>query len=129
MGSITVREAMTASPYVLHPDAQMYDATEFMLSHEITAAIVAVDGSLEGLITNTDLLEFLDDGRDHASVREYMEEDVIVISPDATISDGIDKMVEYSFHHLPVVTDDSRVVGIVSSANLMNPVMIFGEHQ
>jgi len=129
MGSITVREAMTASPYFLHPDAQMYDATEFMLSHEITAAIVAVDGSLEGLITNTDLLEFLDDGRDHASVLEYMEEDVIVISPDATISDGIDKMVEYSFHHLPVVTDDSRVVGIVSSSNLMNPVMICGEHQ
>lgn len=52
-------------------------------------------------------------------VREIMTKDVIAVAPKTTIRDAAGLMVDHGISGLPVVTDDGRMVGIVTEGDLI----------
>ena len=48
-----------------------------------------------------------------------MTTDVITISPSATLADARTLMRENQFHHLPVVDDDDKLIGLVTLTNVL----------
>lgn len=52
-------------------------------------------------------------------VRELMSEDVVTLRENQTIEEAKRRLYEHKVHALPVVTGDSRVLGIVTKSDLV----------
>lgn len=52
-------------------------------------------------------------------VRELMSSNVATISPEARLTEAADRMLKRQVHHLPVVDEENRVVGIVSTMDIL----------
>ena len=53
-------------------------------------------------------------------VADIMRRDVKVIAPDATIADAVEVMSEYHIHGLPVVDRHARLIGVVSTTDVLD---------
>ena len=82
------------------------------------------EGSLIGIVTDTDLLSVLSGqrlpGGDISNVQaaRLMTPDPITIGTDATLGDAAGAILEGGFRHLPVVDTDLRLVGMISERDL-----------
>ena len=56
---IEVGSCMTPNPLTIEPNAPIADAARLMRNHKIGGLPVVTDGQLVGIITETDLLDFL----------------------------------------------------------------------
>jgi len=56
---IEVGSCMTQNPLTIEPSATIVEAARMMRSHKIGGLPVVIDGQLTGIITETDLLDFL----------------------------------------------------------------------
>lgn len=57
--SIKVKACMTPDPITIDPDAPVLDAARLMRQHKIGGLPVVQDDALVGIVTETDLLDFL----------------------------------------------------------------------
>lgn len=107
------------------PDETVLDAIRRMAEHGVGALLVMQDDRLVGLISERDysrkvILKGLR-SRDTA-VESVMSVPVLTIPPDATVREGLAMMTDKFVRHLPV-TDDSRVIGVVSIGDLVKAVI------
>ena len=104
----------------LPPSATVRDAARVMTERHIGAVLVAVDGRLQGIFTERDVLARvvaagLDP--DDTVLGGVMTPNPDTIAPNDTSLEALRKMSERGYRHLPVV-DGERVVGIVSIRDL-----------
>ena len=83
--SVKVADAMTRKVITVSPEARVQEAAKLMLTHRIGGLPVVKKGELQGIITETDLLNALIEIMDHATIER--------ISPDyrhrtMTVIDG-----------------------------------------
>jgi len=89
--------------------------------------VVTVEGRLVGMITKGDLLRAvqaaLGDSQVWAqSVSRWMAHGILALRAKDTVESAIAAMVESGLRSLPVIDDQSRVVGIVSRGDVMAAV-------
>ncbi len=107
---------MTRLVIVGNEDRSVGEARELMDSEGIHALpIVSEEGNAIGIVTGTDVLG---DVPAEMPVSEVMSDRVYCIAPDERISRAAAMMREHKVHHL-VVTDERRVIGILSSFDLL----------
>jgi len=77
------------------------------------------DGHLAGLITATDFVSLVrrNDPEDETPVEAFMTTDIVTVSPDDSVEE-LAEPTDRGYTHLPVVTADSKLVGIVSTTDL-----------
>ncbi len=112
-----VRDQTLAS---LPPSATVHDAAQVMTERNVGAVLVAVDGRLQGIFTERDVLARvvaagLDP--DETDLRAVMTPNPDTIAPHDTARDALRRMTERGYRHLPVL-DGARMVGIVSIRDL-----------
>lgn len=81
--------------------------------------VVDAGGTLVGLVTSSDLSPGADDD---AGVATVMAAHVRTIGPGTTISEAARDLLEARTHHL-VVIDNTRIVGVVSSFDLLRALV------
>jgi acetoin utilization protein AcuB len=130
-----VRVIMMADPAVVHPTQRLSVVRHAMLASGGHHVPVVEDGRFVGLITPADLLRVgptdayarspaaLDDALDHVPVRTAMQEDVLTIAPTATVREASERLSHGGFHSLPVVDAAGRLVGIVTTADLLRALL------
>lgn len=129
-----VRNWMTAPALVVTQETSLLEAYNFMTEHDIRRVpVVDRRHTLVGILTlsdvqrtvplffqgsdlSTDLL--LNDQR----VNQVMTTDPLTISPDATVQDAAELMLEYQVSGLPVI-EDGRVVGIITESDIFRLVV------
>ncbi len=104
----------------LPPSATVRDAARVMTERHIGAILVAVEGRLQGIFTERDVLARvvaagLDP--DDTVLGGVMTPNPDTVAPNDTALEALRKMSERGYRHLPVV-DGERVVGIVSIRDL-----------
>lgn len=72
---------------------------------------------IERVTSSQEKLAALDSSR--ATVGDLMSRVVLTATPATGISEALELMLESGFHHLPVVDDDQRLVGMVSDRDLL----------
>lgn len=90
-----------------------------------TGSLLIMDGDrLAGIFTERDLLRCAAEGVDLKSttLAEAMTTDVVTIPPDTPIREAAEIMFQKWFRHLPVVSADGKVVGILSLRDLLTLV-------
>lgn len=112
---------MSADVKTVAPETLVEDAAQQMLEHGI-GSVVAVDdeGRLEGILTTTDFVKIVAERqpKDRTPVSEYMTTDIVTAGPQDTIQDVADAMIKHGFHHMPVLTADEEVIGIITTTDL-----------
>jgi CBS domain-containing protein len=108
----------------LAPETLVREAARIMAERHIGAVLVTVNGRLEGIFTERDVLNRVGGlGRDADTLRisEVMTRNPDTVGPDATALDTLILMQTKGYRHLPVL-DEGELVGIVSVRDLFAAV-------
>ncbi len=147
--SIPVTQVMTTDVVTLRPDQSLADAADVLAEHGIGAApVVDEGGRIVGLLRDEDLLvtearlhlpttiqilpgvEFTlpnqirrydEELKKAASstLSQVMEREFKKVGLDATLEDVATMMHEHDVTHVPVVSDDGKVLGIVARGDIV----------
>ena len=111
---------MTRNPRTVNAGDPLVEAARIMNDGDIGDVIVVDEGTVEGIVTDRDIVvRGVAGGRDPESttVREVCTTGIDVLEPGATVDDALRKMREADIRRLPVV-QGGRPVGIVSLGDL-----------
>ncbi len=104
---------------VVGPETTLGDAAEVLISQSV-GALAVVDGRrLVGIITDRDLVRALSKGADiEEPVSEWMTDGPDTVSPDVSVSEAADWLLETGYRHLPVAVGD-ELLGIVDIRDVL----------
>lgn len=121
---------MKRNPRSISPEATLAEAAAMMRDTRVGAILVADQGEFVGIISETDLVrKAMADQLNAAQVkvRAIMSSPVITIEQDRSAHDASDLMAEKGIRHLGV-TEDGRIVGIVTVRDLLCYFKNWGPH-
>lgn len=121
MEDIFVGRLMTEGVITVTPDTPVETAASILLEESIGSLVVVDENDqLVGILTSTDFVRIVKESEPKAQtmVSRYMTEDVLTTTAQESIRDAADNLLEKSIHHLPVVDEESRVIGILSTTDL-----------
>jgi CBS domain-containing protein len=134
--ALTVEDVMTTSLYVTSPDTPIGAATKEMVAHGIRRLPVVSEDVLFGIITATDILKYLGDGKVFDKIVTGDVSDVMALPvrtlingtlhttiPQKNINDTARNMLELNVGALPVI-EDSRLVGLVTEFDLVKALAV-----
>ena len=106
------------------PDDTLAEASAKMWQQQTGSLLIMEDQKLIGIVTERDVLRTVGEGLDPkaVSLRDVMTADVVTVGSDLSIREAAQIMFEKWFRHLPVVTGDGEVVGIISLRDLLGLV-------
>ena len=124
MRDIPIVQVMTPDPATVSPQTSVAEARRLLNSNVINHLPVVEGGRLVGIVSSSDFLKLhLLDGMlqivSDATVNQIMETNVIVVNKNATLCDAAEKLSVGGFHALPVIDRKRRLVGMVTSSDLI----------
>ena len=132
----TVLDIMTQKLLTTTHDTTLVDAHKIMEDNQIHHVLVVDDKEkLVGILSDRDIKKFaspfagsqLEASKDKATlslpVEKIMSKNVTTISPQKTIKACINKLIEHCIHSLPVIDDNGKLIGIVTSRNIFEHVL------
>ena len=102
--------------------ATVIEAITTMVDGNVGALLVYEGTRLVGIVTERDYLRRVTlEGRDERTtpVREIMSSELVYVGPEASIDECMAVMTERRIRHLPVLTDEREVLGIVSIGDVV----------
>ncbi len=135
---VPVSAIMSREPITVHPETSVEAVVELFLANRISRVpVVTRDGKVVGIVSKTDVIEEIEAESmtettyrsrafpgAHEESAPICAEDVMTRMPmtlqeSATVSRAAEVMAEHQLHGLPVVAKDGRVVGVVSSLDVL----------
>jgi CBS domain-containing protein len=107
---------------VVTPGDSVFHALSLMAMHDVGALLVLDGENLVGIFTERDYARKLilhGKSSKETLVSEIMSDKVAYVTLSATVDECMALMTEKHFRHLPVLSDDGEVIGIVSIGDLV----------
>ncbi len=128
MRDISIDQIMTPDPATISPQSSAAEARRLLDSNVIHHLPVVEGHRLVGIISSSDLLKLylLDDKLaifERATVDQIMETNLVVLDRRATLREAVEKLSMGSFHALPIVDKKRRLVGIITSSDLIGELL------
>lgn len=141
-----VNEIMSDRVHTLNVNDTLKDALAMMLEHQLTTVpVVDLDHRCVGILSRSDMTElFLEqDGElsnmldtplsmqrlyrsletcDLRNVSELMTYEVVSIEDGKSLTEACQQMTRQRIHHMPVVDENGRLIGIVSTFDVVKAV-------
>lgn len=117
-----IQTIMTRNPISLSTKATLADVKQIFDQNRIHHLPVIDDsGTLQGLITTYDLWKLNTSFDDYASIQvtTIMNSKVIKVNKDDKVGTAAELFLDRRFHALPVVDNDNKLVGIVTSFDIL----------
>ena len=121
MIDVEIGQIMTETVVTVTESQSLADAGAVMTDADIKSVIVSDAAERPiGILTSTDFVELAADDESPAqsSVGTYMTDDIVTATPDTPVREAANLMVEHNISHLPVVQDDGRLTGIVTTTDV-----------
>lgn len=125
---LVVGDVMRIDVVTIRPDETVASAAKIMSENNVSCAVVADNGSVAGILTETDFLKRVavrEKDFDRIKVREIMSCPVETISPDLSVFDAIRIMEDKHIKRLPIL-EKKQLVGIVTQTDLVQVVTFYG---
>ncbi|HSE49576.1 MAG TPA: CBS domain-containing protein [Terriglobales bacterium] len=110
-------------PAKVNPETTIADAINLMIASRVGAvAVVDRDNKVAGIFTERDVLKkFALSGKNpqKTEIREFMNTPVMMATVHTSAGEALEVMVDKHIRHLPVVDDQTRLLGILSIRNLL----------
>ncbi len=140
-----VKDVMSREVVMIDARESIHEAIELMAENKVaTLPVIDRDGRCIGMLSTSDMVEVtrdvdagllemenasqllwgdyiekLGNHVGHQNVMELMSENVVSVRPDSALADAAARMVREHIHRIPVVDDSDRVVGIVSTTDIL----------
>lgn len=118
---MTIRELVGGAIVEMKPTSTVRKAAELMKDAGVGSIAVEVDGALEGILTERDVLnavaQFADLDRDPIS--NWMTSLPDTFGPEMSVEDAADWMLATGYRHLPVVDEIGKTLGMVSIKDVL----------
>lgn len=121
-GPMRVGEVMTHEAMTLDPNQTLADVVALMATRSFHHVLVVdPDDRLRGVISDRDVLRALSrtPNWNKKTVSEIMTQESVTTTPESLISVAAQEMLERRINCLPVIGDDGRVCGILTSTDLL----------
>ena len=121
----TVRNVLAAKGRdvaTIDHDKSVLQAAKIMHDRHIGSVLVMRDGRIAGIFTERDLMNrIVAEQRDPAAtpVGDVMTERIACCDEDTTLDACRTTMTKHRMRHLPVLDSDGRLVGIISSGDIL----------
>jgi CBS domain-containing protein len=125
---------MTSNPITITPQTTLPEVSRLMREYKIRRLPVINKGKLVGIVTLGDVREAKPSDAsvlsiyevnyllDKLTAKEFMTQNPMTISPDATIAEAARLMFEHKIGGLPVV-EDSELVGMITETDFCRLLM------
>jgi acyl dehydratase/CBS domain-containing protein len=120
---LTVADVMSGDVQTVASDASVAAVARRIGESAVGSLVVVEDGSPVGIVTDTDLVNVLSDGRDPEAlaVGDVMSGPLHTVGPDENLVAAVRAFHEHDIGHL-VVLDEGDLAGVVSTTDLGNYV-------
>lgn len=119
----TVDQIMNSSVITLRPDNSIGDARDLLNRKPIQhLPIVSETGELVGMVSDRDIL-VLPLTEDHRPLQDIMSREVIAATAETSIRELASRMVDEQVHCIPVLDKQHKLLGIVTSADVLSCVV------
>ncbi len=118
-----IERIMTTPAWTIGPESTLEEAARLMARERLHHLPVVEGGRLAGIVSASDLI-----GRDtpdagQKPVGEVMQREPAVLSRTSTLQDAAAILANGDHHSLPVVDPEGKVVGIVTSTDLITVLL------
>lgn len=116
-----VSDVMTLKPIILDPEENLMKCAQQMKEHHVGAILVNNKEEVLGILTEQDIVrKVIGAGVNplDIKIKDVMERNLAVISPNSDIFEGLLKMREMNIKHLPVI-DNKRMVGLLTIKDIL----------
>ena len=117
VGNIMSKDIITVSP-----NMSVKDVARLLYKNKIRAAPIVDKNKLVGLISSTDLLKVIYEGKIDAKVGTVANREVLTIHENGDILDAILVMIRNNIGRLIVVNSNGEMVGIVTRTDLLRKI-------
>lgn len=132
--SVRVSDYMADQLVCFTPDMNIFNAIDKLLDRKITGAPVLDDkGMLIGILSQTDCLKnvlegsFYEDSAD--TVAHYMQTEVDTVRSDEDVVSVAEKLLRNHRRRFPVVNSEGKLVGMITSSDVLKVIRDFAEHR
>jgi CBS domain-containing protein len=124
MAEDKIGQIMSKPVRTVNLDEKLSAAVAVMDKNSIGSVVVLDGETAIGIITEGDVVEQISKGAQILleSVRQVMSKPLITGTPDMTVQDAVNLMLEKRIRQLPIV-EGSKLVGIVTDRDLMRSVL------
>lgn len=124
-----VEDIMQRNVVKVDGESFVSEVCKIMGEKHIGSVLVEVEGKLMGIFTERDLLSkvFLSNiNIEKAKVKDYISKPLIVTKPNVSLREAARIMNELHIRRLPVIDDEGKLVGIVTSSDIVSAVAKYG---
>jgi CBS domain-containing protein/anti-sigma regulatory factor (Ser/Thr protein kinase) len=121
--STKVETVMATDVVILGPDMPLEEAKTILKSKRISGAPVVEGENLVGMLSMSDVLAALENGKLNEPVREVMTSQVKTVSKDSYLIEAVNQLGSRGFGRLPVVDGRGKLVGIVTPGTMMRSLL------
>ena len=119
----TVADIMTKTVVISGPEDDISEIASSMQQHEIGSVVIMENHKIVGILTERDFVRIVEKvgmllKEDMA--KHFMAKPVVTVQSDASITDAINLMRTNHIRHLIVLDKDLKMVGMISSRDIMN---------
>ncbi len=124
MAEDKIGQIMSKPVRTVKPDEKLTAAVAVMDNNSIGSVVVLDGETAIGIITEGDVVEQISKGAQILlePVKQVMSKPLITGTPDMTVQDAVNLMLEKRIRQLPIV-EGSKLVGIVTDRDLMRSVL------
>ena len=104
------------------PETTVAALLDLLAEHRIGAVVVSAGGGVDGIVSERDVVRALRTAGAallDAPISTVMTSDVVVTGPGDTVEDMMRLMTDRRIRHVPVVTQDGRLTGIISIGDVV----------
>ena len=122
LDTIAIETCMTTPVQTINSTADAADAAHQLLQTHYGCLPVVDEGKLVGIVTELDMLRgFLAaavPAGDSLTVKDYMHTELLTVTPEDFVHTARDRMQEARIRHLPVITQEQKLVGIITDRDV-----------
>ncbi|MGC8603924.1 MAG: CBS domain-containing protein [Desulfomonilaceae bacterium] len=118
-----VESVMAPDVIVVDPNLTMSQVKNMMRDKRISGAPVVRKGHVIGIVTMSDVIRSMEEGKLDAPVIDVMTKEVRTVAMDSMVVDVVNSLGRRGFSRLPVVDHDGKLVGIVTTGTLIRSLL------
>lgn len=122
MGSVqSILKAKGGTTFSIAPDTIVYRALEIMVERNVSALVVMENDRLVGMFSEKDYARKVilkGKASKQTKIRDIMSENLITVTPSASIDECMQLMTNNFIRHLPVMQGD-QLIGIISIGDVV----------
>ena len=115
-----------SEPTFVPPSMTIQEVAKLMIDLRVDSVLVREGSKVLGVVTEHDIVKALALGKPVTEqVSEIMSRNLIVARRDEPLSSIVNRMLEANIRHLPVVSDDGSIVGVLNIKDVLRAFSAF----